>query len=297
MRILFLCTGNTCRSPMAAALFSHMTGVAAESAGLCAAEGQPAAAHMKALAPAYHVNLDTHRSSPASIEMLQQADAVVCLSSAHAMQLSALLPIEKIRILGGGIADPFGGSLEDYRACAEQMQAAMPALIKELRCTCRIIPTEESHLPAMAALQLVVFHPPASEERLRERFAVPHAHMLSALPRDSAEGLDVNSITGLGLNSCALVGYIAVDEIADEAFIDDVAVFPQFQLQGIGNALLAQAETGAILRGCRTIHLEVRQSSGARALYAARGYKEVGRRKNFYQSPTEDAILMALAII
>jgi len=280
MRVLFLCTGNTCRSPMAAALFSHIAGAEAESAGLCAAEGQPAAAHMKTLAPAYHVNLDSHKSRPASIELLTQADAVVCLSSAHAMQIAAVVPPEKIRILGGGIADPFGGSLEEYRACATQMQAAMPALHKDLRCACRVIPAEEAHLPAMAALQQAVFHPPASEARLRERFAVPHAHMLTALMDESGVG-----------------GYIAVDEIADEAFIDDVAVFPQVQQQGIGNALLARAETGAILRGCATIHLEVRESSGARALYAARGYKEVGRRKSFYQSPTEDAILMALEII
>ena len=290
MRVLFLCTGNTCRSPMAAALFSHISGAEAESAGLCAAEGQPAAAHMKTLAPAYHVNLSSHKSRPVSIEMLTQADAVVCLSSAHAMQISAVISPEKIRVLGGGIADPFGGSLEEYRACTEQMQAAMPALLKDLRCACRIVPTEEAHLPAMAALQQAVFHPPASKARLRERFAVPHAHMLTALLDDSVQA-------GLGINGCAQAGYIAVDEIADEAFIDDVAVFPQVQQRGIGSALLAQAETGAILRGCKTIHLEVREHSGARALYAARGYKEVGRRKNFYQTPAEDAILMALEII
>jgi len=282
MRVLFLCTGNTCRSPMAAALFSHISGAEAESAGLCAAEGQPAAAHMKTLAPAYDVNLDSHKSRLASIEMLAQADAIVCLSSAHAMQISAVISNEKIRVLSGGIADPFGGSLEEYRACAEQMQAAMPALYKDLRCSCQIIPTEEAHLPAMAALQQAVFHPPASEARLRERFAVPHAHMLTALLDDFAEGLS---------------GYIAVDEIAGEAFIDDVAVFPQIQHRGIGSALLARAETGAILRGCKTIHLEVRESAGARALYAARGYREVGRRKNFYENPTEDGILMMLDII
>ena len=280
MRVLFLCTGNTCRSPMAAALFSHVSGTEAESAGLCAAGGQPAAAHMKTLAPAYHVNLDSHKNRPVSIEMLTQADVIVCLSSVHAMQISAVISNEKIRILGGGITDPFGGSLEDYRACTEQMQAAMPALHKDLRCACRIIPAEEAHLPAMAALQQAVFHPPASEARLRERFAVPHAHILTSLLDDSRVG-----------------GYIAVDEIADEAFIDDVAVFPQVQHRGIGNALLARAETEAILRGCRIIHLEVRESSGARALYAARGYREVGRRKNFYETPVEDAILMALKII
>jgi len=278
MNILFLCTGNTCRSPMAAALFSRMAHVDTESAGLYAAEGQPAAAHMLALAEEYHVNINGHRSRLVSFEMLEQAEFIVCLSAAHAMRVKDHAAHEKIRVLGGGIADPFGGSLEEYRACAEEMNAAMPSLRKDIFCPCRMVPAREEHLPAFVALQRAVFCPPASEERLRERLEAPRAHTLTALLGDE------------------VAGYISVDEISGEAFVDDVAVFPKYQRRGVGSALLARAEAGAILRGCEKIHLEAREHSPARALYAARGYREVGRRKDMYESPIEDGILMTLFV-
>lgn len=278
MRVVFLCTGNTCRSPMAAALFSRLAGVEAESAGLFAGEGQPAAAHMRTLAEEYRVDLSGHKARQVTEEMLAQADFIVCLSAAHAMQIKAHTAQEKIRVLGGGIADPFGGSIEAYKACVEEMRAALPALLKDLRCPCEIVDTREEHLSVFARLQREVFHPPASLRRLRERFAAPCARMYTAMARGET------------------AGYISFDEITDEVYIDDVAVFPKYQRQGFGSALLARAETGAILRGCGRIRLEVRESAPARALYAGRGYRETGRRKNFYECPDEDAILMELVV-
>jgi len=265
---------------MAAALFSRMANVTAESAGLCAAEGQPAAAHMQNLAAAYDVDISGHQSRLLTREILEQANFVVCLSAAHAISISihAHTAQEKIRVLGGGIADPFGGSLEDYRACAEEMNAAMPSLRNDLLSPCIIVPAKEEHLPFFAALHQKVFSPPASEERLRLRLEAPCSRMLTALLNDE------------------VVGYIDANEIDDEAFIDDVAVFPNHQRQGIGSVLLARAEVGAILRGCDKVHLEARESSPARALYTARGYREVGRRVEMYESPKEDAILMTLTV-
>ena len=100
-----------------------------------------------------------------------------------------------------------------------------------------------------------------------------------------------------GINENTLAGFIGVDEIAGEAFVDDLAVFPEYRRQGIASSLLSRAQAGAILRGCEKIHLEVRESNAAaRALYEAQGYREVGRRKNYYESPREDAILMTLKI-
>jgi ribosomal-protein-alanine acetyltransferase len=278
MTILFLCTGNTCRSPMAAVLFAALCPeYTIFSAGLAAADGLPASVHMQTIARERGFDLSVHKSRQVTPDLLSQADLLVCLSASHARGIAPFAASANIRILGGGITDPYGGSLESYRACAAQIEAALPALAAALRCPARIVPAEEAHIPAIAQLQQAVFYPPASEAVLRQKFGGEHAHFLSAL------------LDG------ALAGFLGWDEISGETFVDDLAVFPQYQRQGIASALMAQMETAAILRGSEKIHLETRESNAAaRALYQARGYRVVGCRKGFYQCPEEDAVLMTL---
>jgi len=267
---------------MAAALFSNAYKKEEEfvvrSAGTAVFSNTSATPNAVAAAAALGaVCVSHHKSQPATPELLAEVDLIICLAAGHVLQAAQHVPPAKLRVLGGGVADPFGGSLENYHACAAQINAALPSLLPDIHCKAQIIPTEESHLPAIAQLEREVFTPPASEAKLHEKLNLDTCRMLTAL-----------------LNSEA-AGFIIVDEIAGEAFIDDLAVFPAYQRQGIASALLGQAEVGAILRGCPKIHLEVRESNTpARTLYEARGYQQVGRRKNFYQNPTEDAILYTL---
>ena len=87
-------------------------------------------------------------------------------------------------------------------------------------------------------------------------------------------------------------GYITVLFAADEGEIANLATDPGARRRGIASRLLAAAEEQAASRGVKTLFLEVRVSNeGAIALYEKAAYGAVGRRKNFYQFPTEDALL------
>ena len=84
-------------------------------------------------------------------------------------------------------------------------------------------------------------------------------------------------------------------EAADEGEILNLAVSPAGRRHGLGRALVEKAVATLRERGVGQIYLEVRESNApARALYAARGFKEVGRRKQYYRRPVEDAIVLRL---
>ncbi len=90
-----------------------------------------------------------------------------------------------------------------------------------------------------------------------------------------------------------VVGYMGMHCILDECYIANVAVSGAERRQGIGRFLLRHAEARAKEKNCSFISLEVRVSNeGAIALYESEGYERMGERKNFYSSPTENALIM-----
>ena len=95
----------------------------------------------------------------------------------------------------------------------------------------------------------------------------------------------------------AVAGYVVTWFAADEGEVANIAVQGARRGHGVGAALLdaALAEAGA--RGCAAVYLEVRESNApARALYASRGFEEVGRRRGYYRRPTEDALVLRRAM-
>ncbi len=94
-----------------------------------------------------------------------------------------------------------------------------------------------------------------------------------------------------------VVGYVVAWCVVDEAEIANVAVAPAARGTGVGAALLDAALAHASGAGCLHAFLEVRESNAAaRALYAARGFGAVGRRRAYYRHPVEDALVLRCAL-
>lgn len=137
MRIVFVCTGNTCRSPMAEGLAGKIWGpdIQVESAGLAAWEGEPAAAQAVQVLQEKGIDLMSHQARLVRREILAAADWIIPMTAAHEMQLKGAFPefAPKIKRLGHwagdgkdqDIPDPWGGSVEQYRRCAEDMEALL----------------------------------------------------------------------------------------------------------------------------------------------------------------------------
>lgn len=146
MRILFVCTGNTCRSPMAGAYFKSLceksgrTDMTVESAGTFAGEGEPASAQSVAVMKDYGIDLSGHRSSTLTKEKIDAADLIVAMTSSHRQHIGSMSPsaLRKTRTLleftqnNGNISDPFGGTEKIYSDCFGEMKDALDNLFLEI---------------------------------------------------------------------------------------------------------------------------------------------------------------------
>ena len=114
MNITFVCTGNTCRSPMAEGIFKkivearNINDIQCRSCGLSAYSGDSASPNAIEAVKKYGVNIENHRSSVLTQYLASETDMFVCMTQAHAQVLKNYLYDngKKITVLGGGIPDP-----------------------------------------------------------------------------------------------------------------------------------------------------------------------------------------------
>lgn len=135
MNILFVCTGNTCRSAMAATIMDKIAvendlDVFIESAGIFAEEGMGASENaIKALAK-YGIDLTNHRTQPVTEDLIKQCDVILTMTQAHKQVLEPMAKGKVYTLLEyagsqGDVQDPYGGDLEEYEECAQEIYDAL----------------------------------------------------------------------------------------------------------------------------------------------------------------------------
>lgn len=152
MQVLFVCSGNICRSPFTEELLrrtlarSGTKGILVTSAGTLGIRGRPASRHAVQVGREYGIDLSSHRSRGLSAGFLRKAELVVVMEQAHRHLIEEEWPGEaaKVRLLreyeqeeGTGpvrdVFDPIGRPLEDYRTCATLMSRCVLNLARELQ--------------------------------------------------------------------------------------------------------------------------------------------------------------------
>ncbi|MBX7165197.1 MAG: threonylcarbamoyl-AMP synthase [Pirellulales bacterium] len=151
LMILFVCTGNTCRSPMAEIMCRKLLaerlgcpmaelpdrGVLVVSAGIAAMMGGRASTESVNVMAAQGLDLRDHESQPLTPQLVRHADYILTMTGAHRQAIIGEWPeaSARTRVLcrsGADVTDPIGGTTAHYQRCADQIRAELTAWVKEL---------------------------------------------------------------------------------------------------------------------------------------------------------------------
>ena len=140
----------------------------------------------------------------------------------------------------------------------------------------RLVPMNRELIAQIADIERACFSVPWTQEMLLEELESLNSTCIVAVTQENE-----------------VLGYASLTVVLDEGYINNIAVKRQYRRMGLGGELLKVFIRFAQANGLAFLTLEVRDTNlAARSLYSGFGFQEVGRRKNYYDKPTEDAILM-----
>ncbi len=275
---MFICSGNTCRSPLAEGLFkkylkeNNIDDIQVGSAGVGAFPGDAVSINSILVAGNRGVDISNHRARNINPEHLLTTDLFFCMSESHKAVLSRHCDSEKIVVLN--VPDPFGRPIEVYEECAKQLESKFPEILERIQNTAFIREMSEIDIKEIAELEKECFSEPWSELSLKDELTNETARFY--VLRDNEK----------------LLGYIGANNICGEVYITNVAVNSACRGKGYGKKLVNHLLKQGKLEKALFVTLEVRESNkNAISLYEKCGFKKIGERKNFYSKPTENALI------
>jgi protein-tyrosine-phosphatase len=147
VNVIFVCTGNTCRSPLAEALARKLaaerglSGITFESAGTSAYEGAAASDGSVLVGLERGVDLSRHRARLLTSDLVREDTIILAMATSHLTAVNAIVPTAQAYLLDDfasrgkhrrSVADPFGGDLAGYREAADDIQAMLSDVLDRL---------------------------------------------------------------------------------------------------------------------------------------------------------------------